>query len=146
MRPGIPHRHAWLLPPRTVGIAQSKVLLDHGSKSLSGMLRPTQGQYLKFSDTRSTNAIQLPSCTRRVSNLHDLFIMQHSGFSPLSFTGTSKRCLNLGSYNYLGFAAADEYCTPRVQDTLKELGISSCSSRMDAGIWKGPLVIFLFRH
>jgi len=56
-----------------------------------------------------------------------------SGFSPLNFTGTSKRCLNLGSYNYLGFAAADDYCTPRVQDTLKELGVSSCSSRMDSG-------------
>ncbi len=57
----------------------------------------------------------------------------HSGFYPLNFTGTTKRCLNLGSYNYLGFAAADEYCTPRVQETLQELGVSTCSSRTDAG-------------
>ena len=60
--------------------------------------------------------------------------LPHSGFNrPLNFTGTSKHCLNLGSYNYLGFAAADEYCTPRVQETLQELGVSSCSSRVDAG-------------
>ncbi|GAX72984.1 hypothetical protein CEUSTIGMA_g436.t1 [Chlamydomonas eustigma] len=51
----------------------------------------------------------------------------------LQFTGSVKRCLNLGSYNYLGFAAADEYCTPRVQSTLKDLGVSMCSSRSDSG-------------
>ena len=61
----------------------------------------------------------------------------HSGFHELSFLGTTRRCLNLGSYNYLGFAAADEYCTPRVQRTIKELGVSGCSSRVDAGEGRG---------
>lgn len=44
------------------------------------------------------------------------------------------RCLNLGSYNYLGFAAADEYCTPRVIDSLKKFSPSTCSARVDGGI------------
>jgi hypothetical protein len=48
-------------------------------------------------------------------------------------TGENKRCLNLGSYNYLGFAAADKYCTPRVQVAVKELGVSACSSRSESG-------------
>ncbi len=48
-------------------------------------------------------------------------------------TGKLHRCLNLGSYNYLGFAAQDEYCTPRVLDTLHEWGVSTCSSRVEAG-------------
>jgi serine palmitoyltransferase len=61
----------------------------------------------------------------------------HSGFEPLNFTGTAKRCLNLGSYNYLGFAAADEYCTPRVQVTLRDLGVSTCSARSDIGRPRG---------
>ena len=52
---------------------------------------------------------------------------------PLRLTGATRRCLNLGSYNYLGFAAADEYCTPRVLDTMRRLGWSMCSSRTDAG-------------
>ncbi|KAF8408469.1 hypothetical protein HHK36_007623 [Tetracentron sinense] len=43
------------------------------------------------------------------------------------------RCLNLGSYNYLGFAASDEYCTPRVIDSLKKFSPSTCSSRVDGG-------------
>ena len=30
----------------------------------------------------------------------------------------TRRCINLGSYNYLGFAAADEYCTDKVSAAL----------------------------
>ena len=52
----------------------------------------------------------------------------------LTLTGRTKECLNLGSYNYLGFAASDEYCTPRVLDTMGSLGWAMCSSRADAGM------------
>lgn len=56
-----------------------------------------------------------------------------SGFHPMKLTGHTKRCLNLGSYNYLGFASKDDYCTPRVQSSLDQFGVSTCSSRSDAG-------------
>jgi serine palmitoyltransferase len=39
----------------------------------------------------------------------------------------------LGSYNYLGFGSFDEYCTPRVIESLKKFSASTCSSRVDAG-------------
>ena len=48
-------------------------------------------------------------------------------------TGKTIRCLNLGSYNYLGFAANDEYCTPKVIEALKKCGPSTCSSSADSG-------------
>ncbi|GLJ15959.1 hypothetical protein SUGI_0263890 [Cryptomeria japonica] len=48
-------------------------------------------------------------------------------------TGKINRCLNLGSYNYLGFASADEYCTPQVIKSLKSFSPSTCSSRVDGG-------------
>ncbi len=44
-----------------------------------------------------------------------------------------RRCLNLGSYNYLGFANQDPYCTPQVLDALDKYGWGPCSSRADAG-------------
>ncbi|EXB62852.1 Serine palmitoyltransferase 2 [Morus notabilis] len=52
-----------------------------------------------------------------------------------TLTRTTKisRCLNLGSYNYLGFAASDEYCTPRAIESLKRYSPSTCSSRVDGG-------------
>lgn len=54
----------------------------------------------------------------------------------LQRTSNTTRCLNLGSYNYLGFAAADEYCTPRVIESLKKYSPSTCSVRCDGGTTK----------
>ncbi|XP_058102990.1 long chain base biosynthesis protein 2a [Magnolia sinica] len=48
-------------------------------------------------------------------------------------TMNTSKCLNLGSYNYLGFAAADEYCTPRAIESLKRYSPSTCSTRVDGG-------------
>ena len=52
-----------------------------------------------------------------------------------SRTSNTTKCLNLGSYNYLGFAAADEYCTPHVIDSLKKYSCSTCSVRVDGGMY-----------
>ncbi|GLC39896.1 hypothetical protein PLESTM_000963700 [Pleodorina starrii] len=54
-------------------------------------------------------------------------------FAQIVPTGGHTTCLNLSSYNYLGFAAFDPYCTPRVISTIEEYGVSSCSSRVHAG-------------
>ena len=37
------------------------------------------------------------------------------------------------SYNYLGFAAHDEFCTPRVKQCMAREGWSMCSPRGQAG-------------
>jgi hypothetical protein len=44
--------------------------------------------------------------------------------AKLRCTDASRRCLNLGSYNYLGFAAADPYCTQRVRP--RAVGCAAC--------------------
>ncbi|ONK58588.1 uncharacterized protein A4U43_C09F14610 [Asparagus officinalis] len=51
-------------------------------------------------------------------------------------TSNSTRCINLGSYNYLGFASTDEYCTPHVIESLKKYSVSTCSVRVDGGTTK----------
>ena len=51
----------------------------------------------------------------------------------LYFTGETRKVMNLGSYNYLGFGDPDEFCTPNVKKVLNEYGPSTCSIRVDAG-------------
>ncbi|KDD76320.1 class I/II aminotransferase [Helicosporidium sp. ATCC 50920] len=51
----------------------------------------------------------------------------------LTSTGETRSCLNLGSYNYLGFASTDEYCTPQVLDSLDSCGWWTGSARGAAG-------------
>lgn len=49
------------------------------------------------------------------------------------FTGTETRCLNLGSYNYLGFAAATGRCADESEERARNDGLAYCSSRCELG-------------
>lgn len=49
------------------------------------------------------------------------------------FTGTETKCLNLGSYNYLGFASNSGPCAENSIQSIREYGLASCSSRSEFG-------------
>jgi serine palmitoyltransferase len=49
------------------------------------------------------------------------------------FTGTKTETLNMSSYNYLGFAQSEGPCADAVEESLRKQGISTCSTRADAG-------------
>ncbi|KAG8469523.1 hypothetical protein KFE25_005978 [Diacronema lutheri] len=48
-------------------------------------------------------------------------------------TGRDLRCINLGSYNYLGFGGCDEICTPAVLRSVDEHGTSTGAPRAECG-------------
>nr|CAG8555132.1 4907_t:CDS:2 [Entrophospora candida] len=48
-------------------------------------------------------------------------------------TGKTRDCLNLSSYNYLGFVQNEGPCADAVEKTIKKYGISSCSPRIEVG-------------
>jgi hypothetical protein len=48
-------------------------------------------------------------------------------------TGRDLRCVNLGSYNYLGFGGCDEFCTPAVLRAVEEHGACTGSARAEFG-------------
>ncbi|KAI3867887.1 hypothetical protein MKW92_042941 [Papaver armeniacum] len=50
----------------------------------------------------------------------------------LKRTMNTSKCLNLGSYNYLGFAASDEYCTPCCR-VIKEIFSKYMQHSVDGG-------------
>jgi len=52
---------------------------------------------------------------------------------PLELTGTERRCLNLGSYNYLGFADGQQWCTDKVLDSLEKYGVGVSQTRAEFG-------------
>lgn len=49
------------------------------------------------------------------------------------FTGTTTKCLNLGSYNYLGFAEAEGPCAEDSQKAIEKYGLALCSPRRELG-------------
>lgn len=52
---------------------------------------------------------------------------------PLRFTGKVQRCINLGSYNYLGFGDPDSPTKNDVFAALEQYGVSTTSSRSAVG-------------
>lgn len=55
------------------------------------------------------------------------------GNSGYLYDGTSSECLNLSSYNYLGFAQSKGVCTEYSLKRLEEYGTSCCSPRLIIG-------------
>ncbi|KAG4306293.1 hypothetical protein PORY_000281 [Pneumocystis oryctolagi] len=49
------------------------------------------------------------------------------------FSGNFVECLNLSSYNYLGFAQSSGPCADFVEEVIKKWKFSSCGARSDAG-------------
>lgn len=49
------------------------------------------------------------------------------------FTGTETKCINLGSYNYLGFAQAEGPCADDSENVIKTDGVALCSPRNELG-------------
>jgi len=59
-------------------------------------------------------------------------------FSKLVTTPQSRRCLNLGSYNYLGFGGLNTHCTPLVRQSIMDHPITSAASSAELG-YNAPL-------
>lgn len=49
------------------------------------------------------------------------------------YTGTFTKCLNLGSYNYLGFAEADGPCADAAAEAIEMYGCAMCSTVQELG-------------
>ena len=65
-----------------------------------------------------------------------------------SNTGTTTNCLNLGSYNYLGFAQTTGPCADAAIEAIYDYGVGSNSARRDYGSgWSLMLLLcIVYRH
>ncbi|CAG0883601.1 unnamed protein product [Cyprideis torosa] len=49
------------------------------------------------------------------------------------FTGTTKKCINMGSYNYLGFAETQGLCHEASKESIQKYGVGMTSVRRELG-------------
>lgn len=50
------------------------------------------------------------------------------------YTGSETKCINLGSYNYLGFAEATGVCADDAEESIKKYGLTLASPRAELGL------------
>jgi serine palmitoyltransferase len=53
--------------------------------------------------------------------------------ATFTLTGSTTQCLNMSSYNYLGFAQSVGPCADAVEETIRKNGLSMCASRTEGG-------------
>lgn len=61
------------------------------------------------------------------------------GFLPFRLTGEQRKCLNMASYNYLGFGGVDQDCTPACVEAIKKYGLSFGKQRSCVNSGSSPI-------
>jgi serine palmitoyltransferase len=62
-----------------------------------------------------------------------------NGFRPLQLTGEERTCINMASYNYLGFGGIDKDCTPACVEAVRKHGVSFGTTRSFLNGGSSPL-------
>ncbi|XP_011056615.1 PREDICTED: LOW QUALITY PROTEIN: serine palmitoyltransferase 2 [Acromyrmex echinatior] len=89
--------------------------------------------YLKYVYRRVRDCWNRPICSVPGAKVTLKDRVTHDYGWTFQFTGTETPCINLGSYNYLGFAEASGKCADESIKTLRKFGCASCSTRLELG-------------
>lgn len=103
-------------------------------KQLASLLKPTETFFTRRLYHRIQDCWNRPIASNPGGHIDVMERSTTDNNFSLQTTGKSTRCLNLGSYNYLGFA--DDWhttCKNNVMHTLYEYPVSTCASRHEYG-------------
>ena len=109
---------------------------DGEDYQLSKLYDNDKGSYIKFSYSNVEDMFQRPISSEPNSYIDVVVLIRPDGQGfnkPFLFTKRSKRCLNLASYNYLGFGGVNDYTTPAVRKSLKSHPITVASPAAEFG-------------
>ncbi|XP_015436390.1 PREDICTED: serine palmitoyltransferase 2 [Dufourea novaeangliae] len=110
-----------------------KVAKEYNREGYAPLYEHFERFYLRYVYRRVRDCWNRPICSvpGATVTLKDR-VTRDYGWS-FQFTGTTTECINLGSYNYLGFAEATGKCADQSINTLKEFGCASCTTRLELG-------------
>ncbi|CDK29186.1 unnamed protein product [Kuraishia capsulata CBS 1993] len=83
--------------------------------------------------------VRLDDCfARKTHGAPGRYVTCYNRFSPdynhsFYYDGTTTDCLNLSSYNYLGFGQSSGICTDNAVEALEQRGVSACGPRLVIG-------------
>ncbi|XP_017758819.1 PREDICTED: serine palmitoyltransferase 2 isoform X2 [Eufriesea mexicana] len=110
-----------------------KVAQEYNREGYAPLYESFEEFYLRYVYRRVRDCWNRPICSvpGATVTLKDR-ITKDYGWT-FQFTRTTSECINLGSYNYLGFAEANGKCADQSIETLKKFGCASCSPRLELG-------------
>jgi serine palmitoyltransferase len=89
--------------------------------------------YLRYVYRRVRDCWNRPICSVPGGTLELKDRVTHDYGWSFEFTGTKTKCINLGSYNYLGFAQNKGSCAEESSKAIEKFGVATCSPRRELG-------------
>jgi serine palmitoyltransferase len=105
-------------------------------KGYAVLLKSFDDFYQRRMYTRISDCWNRPICSRPGAWIEVMERESKDYNKTITLTGRTIKALNLGSYNYLGFAENPEYVTRHVNEALEQYGIGSCSPALELGYTK----------
>jgi serine palmitoyltransferase len=118
---------------RATGLEKKKAAKDPNPSNFPPLYSHYENFYKKNMFIRGQDIMNRPISSVPGANIK--IAERHTDDYNWSFrlTGRHIDALNLGSYNYLGFAENDGICSQEAIESIHKYGIASCSSRQEFG-------------
>ncbi|RNF17332.1 putative serine palmitoyltransferase [Trypanosoma conorhini] len=106
---------------------------EKGREGYAPLMKSFDGYWQRHFYRRLRDCFNYPIDSRPSRVIGVMERVSHDGNQTFSLTGNILPCVNLSSYNYLGFASDVPGITRQVLDSIDRYGIASCSSPQVAG-------------
>ncbi|XP_046849497.1 serine palmitoyltransferase 2-like [Xenia sp. Carnegie-2017] len=118
---------------RFYGLEKSRAYKEKGNKGFVPLYSSFESFYTRNLYRRIRDCWNRPICSSPGAEIE--IIERQSADSNWTFehTGETIRALNLGSYNYLGFAENSGPCTDDSEQAVRDYGLAACSTRHEYG-------------
>ncbi|XP_032668748.1 serine palmitoyltransferase 2 isoform X2 [Odontomachus brunneus] len=110
-----------------------KVAREKNREGYAPLYEDFEKFYLRYVYRRVRDCWNIPICSVPGAKVTLKDRVTHDYGWTFQFTGTETECINLGSYNYLGFADTTNKCTAESINILRKLGCATYSTRLELG-------------
>lgn len=110
-----------------------KVATEKERSGKNDFLDANESFYLNYIHRRVKDVTNVPICSVPGATVVVIDRVTRDFGWTLEFTQTTTECINLASYNYLGFAENHGSCTEKAIRGISEFGIATNSSRRELG-------------
>ncbi|XP_001635053.2 serine palmitoyltransferase 2 [Nematostella vectensis] len=118
---------------RKHGLEKSKTAKEKGNKGFVPLYADFESFYTRNLYTRIRDCWNRPICSVPGAQIELVDRVSDDYGWTFNFTGTKTKALNLGSYNYLGFAENEGLCADEAEKSVHKNGIAVCSARHEFG-------------
>ncbi|XP_054714181.1 serine palmitoyltransferase 2-like [Uloborus diversus] len=118
---------------RKVGLEKSRMARESNREGYVPLYQSFESFYTRNVYRRICHCFNMPICSMPGATLKLKERVSNDYNYTFELKDSYTECINMGSYNYLGFAQNEGKCTDAVRDIIYKYGVGVCSTRHELG-------------